>query len=150
MKPYHFSSTSQPFVKEESSYPPFFKSPSPLSWMNKVLWSEMLISNPQAMAANTFYIVIHKGMLLDMSSHFSSIIVLISHPNDFSPETWAGRTDRQTDTTHTPSALLTVRRSWVKRGGLLLGDFLHFSKKFTGGGLVKLHRVDKATGLNSI
>lgn len=132
-----------------ATLPPFFfKSSSPLSWMNKVLWSEMLISNPQATAANTFYIVIHKGMPLDMSSHFSSIIILISHPNDFSPETWARRRDKHY--THAPPALLTVRRSWVKRGGLLLRDFLHFSKKFTGGGLVKLHRVDKATGLNSI
>jgi len=55
--------------------------------MNTVLRSEMLISNPRAMAANSFYIVIHTGMPLDMSSHFSSIVILISHPDDFSPET---------------------------------------------------------------
>lgn len=85
-----------PLWRKTCPSPCFYSSSLPLSWMNTVLWSEMLISNPRAMAANTFYIVIHKGMPLDMSSHFSSIVILISHPNDFSSETWAGRVDRQT------------------------------------------------------
>lgn len=100
-----------------------YKSSQLLIWMNRVLWSEMVISNPRAMAANTFYIVIHKGMPLNMSSHFSSIVILISHPNDFSPETWEGRTDRQTLLTHASASsyhkAILGKKGWSPSAGFL-------------------------------